>query len=79
MVASVLKEGAALSDPWHQKVDEPKLLDEVSGRLAEKLALAVELVSFPETIRGYGHVKEQSIKETYQTLETLKEKWAAPA
>ncbi len=39
------------------------LIEELTGRLAaHNYALAVELASIPEHIRGYGHVKERQLK-----------------
>jgi len=41
-----------------------KLVDELLGRLAaDNHAVAVELASIPEEIRGYGHVKAQHIEK----------------
>ena len=38
------------------------LLDELTGRLAaDNHALAVELASLPQQIRGFGHVKEANL------------------
>jgi indolepyruvate ferredoxin oxidoreductase len=43
--------------------DYEVLLDEISARLgAHNHAVAVELASIPEHIRGYGHVKERHLK-----------------
>jgi indolepyruvate ferredoxin oxidoreductase len=48
-----------------------QLVEEVLGKLnAENHAVAVQLASLPEDIRGYGHVKEKN-------LATVREKWAA--
>jgi len=43
--------------------DYEALIDELLPRLAaHNHALAVELASIPEQIRGYGHVKERHLK-----------------
>ena len=43
--------------------DYEALIDELLARLAaHNHALAVELASIPEHIRGYGHVKERHLK-----------------
>jgi len=43
--------------------DYEALLDELSAKLdAHNYAVAVELASIPEHIRGYGHVKERHLK-----------------
>jgi indolepyruvate ferredoxin oxidoreductase len=43
--------------------DYEALLDEISAKLdAHNYAVAVELASIPEHIRGYGHVKERHLK-----------------
>ena len=43
--------------------DYEVLIEELTGRLAaHNYALAVELASIPEHIRGYGHVKERQLK-----------------
>ena len=40
-----------------------KLIDELLGKLnADSHAVAVQLASIPEDIRGYGHVKEHSLR-----------------
>ncbi|MFQ5468404.1 MAG: DUF6537 domain-containing protein, partial [Kiloniellaceae bacterium] len=44
--------------------DYETLIDELlSGLSPETLALAVELASIPEHIRGYGHIKERHMTE----------------
>jgi indolepyruvate ferredoxin oxidoreductase len=43
--------------------DYEALIDELSPRLApHNHAIAVELASIPEQIRGYGHVKQRHLK-----------------
>ncbi|OPZ10592.1 MAG: indolepyruvate ferredoxin oxidoreductase [Alphaproteobacteria bacterium ADurb.BinA280] len=45
------------------KVDYRRLIEEVVAKLApHNHALAVQLASVPEDIRGYGHVKERHVK-----------------
>ena len=44
--------------------DYEKLVDELTARLSpQNYAMAVELASIPEHIRGYGHVKERHIRD----------------
>ena len=66
---------------------ERRLRDEYMARL-EKLsagltpenhALAVEIVSLPDDIRGYGHVKDRSVEAAEKKLATLMARWNAPA
>jgi indolepyruvate ferredoxin oxidoreductase len=41
------------------------VIEEILGALsAQNHALAVQLASLPERIRGFGHVKERNVKET---------------
>ncbi|MFC3108400.1 indolepyruvate ferredoxin oxidoreductase family protein [Undibacterium arcticum] len=45
-------------------VDYRGMIESLLGQLhADNLAIAVELASLPEQIRGYGHVKEQAVAE----------------
>jgi indolepyruvate ferredoxin oxidoreductase len=42
-----------------------KLVDELLGKLAaDNHAVAVELASIPEEIRGYGHVKARHLEKS---------------
>jgi indolepyruvate ferredoxin oxidoreductase len=50
-----------------------------SGLNAETRALAVELASLPDGIRGYGHVKENNLKGVRTKWSQLLAKWRAPA
>ncbi|HEY3599362.1 MAG TPA: indolepyruvate ferredoxin oxidoreductase family protein, partial [Paraburkholderia sp.] len=50
----------------------------IGGLTAGKRALAVELASLPEGIRGYGHVKENNLKGVRTRWSTLLAKWRAP-
>jgi indolepyruvate ferredoxin oxidoreductase len=66
---------------------ERRLRDEYLARLEtlasslkpENHALAVEIASIPDDIRGYGHVKEKSVHAAEAKLATLMAKWNAPA
>ncbi|WP_304351664.1 indolepyruvate ferredoxin oxidoreductase family protein [Comamonas testosteroni] len=54
----------------------------LSGLTADKLALAVEIASIPEDIRGYGHVKEHHLAAARIKWQSLMKRWngsAAPA
>ncbi|MFX1735220.1 indolepyruvate ferredoxin oxidoreductase family protein [Paraburkholderia sp. A1RI_3L] len=48
------------------------------GLNAQNRALAVELASLPDGIRGYGHVKEHNLKAVRTKWATLLAKWRAP-
>jgi len=42
--------------------DYSKLLDEIAGKLnRDNLAIAVQLASVPDEVRGYGHIKEKNV------------------
>ena len=72
---------------------ERRLIDEyfatveelVAGLRPENVALAVEIASVPEQIRGYGHVKQRNVAEAEAAKTALIERWrtgggeAAPA
>jgi indolepyruvate ferredoxin oxidoreductase len=45
----------------------------------ERLALAVEIASIPEDIRGYGHVKERNLAAARTKWKALLARWSAPA
>ncbi|MDH1252320.1 indolepyruvate ferredoxin oxidoreductase family protein [Comamonas thiooxydans] len=57
----------------------------LTGLTADKLALAVEIASIPEDIRGYGHVKEHHLAAARIKWQSLMTRWngsaaaAAPA
>ncbi|AIJ49648.1 MFS transporter [Comamonas testosteroni TK102] len=54
----------------------------LTGLTADKLALAVEIASIPEDIRGYGHVKEHHLAAARIKWQALMTRWngvAAPA
>ncbi|MCD2512329.1 indolepyruvate ferredoxin oxidoreductase family protein [Comamonas endophytica] len=50
----------------------------LQGLSAERLALAVEIASIPEGIRGYGHVKERHLEAAREKRAQLMEAWKAP-
>lgn len=52
-----------------------KLGDELT---ADKLTLAIELAVVPEDIRGYGHVKDESLKGAETRRAELLDRWDAP-
>ena len=57
-----------------------QLVDEVMKDLNhDNHPLAVELLSLPEQIRGYGHVKEASLHEVRARWQQLIETWRFPA
>ena len=66
---------------------ERRLRDEYLARLEtlaaglkpENHALAVEIASIPDDIRGYGHVKEKSVEAAEKKLATLMARWNAPS
>ena len=49
----------------------------LAGLRAGNLALAVEIVSVPELIRGYGHVKARNVAEAGSARAALLERWRA--
>jgi indolepyruvate ferredoxin oxidoreductase len=71
-----------------ERVMERRLRDEYLERLeklsaglrAENLALAVEIATIPDDIRGYGHVKERAVVAAEKKLAALMARWnAGPA
>ncbi len=48
-----------------------------AGLAADNHALAVEIASLPDEIRGYGHVKEKSVDLAEKRLTILMAKWSA--
>ena len=53
-------------------------MDELLGGLApENLALAVEIASVPDRIRGFGHVKERNVAEAEAEWADLLAGWRA--
>jgi indolepyruvate ferredoxin oxidoreductase len=58
-------------------VEYEAIVEEIIGKLcADNHALAVKIVSIPEEIRGYGHVKERNLAlakaKQAQLLEALR-------
>lgn len=45
----------------------------------DKLALAVEIASIPEEVRGYGHVKDRNLAAARTKWQGLMQRWNAPA
>jgi len=68
------KEERQLIKEYQQLVDEV-----IEGLNHDNHPLAVELLSLPEQIRGYGHVKEASLLEVRQRWQQLIEAWRFPA
>ena len=57
-------------------VEYEALIDELlRGLAAEKIALAVELASLPEQIRGFGHVKEAALAVARVRRDQLLSAW----
>ncbi|MEX3955920.1 indolepyruvate ferredoxin oxidoreductase family protein [Trinickia sp. EG282A] len=50
----------------------------IGGLTPEKLALAVELASLPDGIRGYGHVKENNLRAVRTKWNELLGRWRTP-
>jgi indolepyruvate ferredoxin oxidoreductase len=50
----------------------------IGGLSADKRALAIELASLPDGIRGYGHVKENNLNAVRTKWSALLAKWRAP-
>ncbi|WP_182285078.1 indolepyruvate ferredoxin oxidoreductase family protein [Comamonas testosteroni] len=51
----------------------------LTGLTADKLALAVEIASIPEDIRGYGHVKEHHLAAARIKWQSLMTRWNGSA
>ena len=49
----------------------------LAGLRVENIALAVELASVPESIRGYGHVKARAVEEAEAEKAAALERWRA--
>jgi indolepyruvate ferredoxin oxidoreductase len=59
--------------------DYEVLVDELLGKLApSNHALAVEIASLPEHIRGYGHVKDKFVAEVKAKEAELVAQWRSP-
>jgi indolepyruvate ferredoxin oxidoreductase len=50
----------------------------LAGLVPGKLALAVQIASIPEEIRGFGHVKERHLKAAREKQAGLLAQWAQP-
>ena len=59
-----------LIEEYFETVDEL-----LSGLCPANLALAVEIASVPDRIRGYGHVKARNVAEVEAERATLLERW----
>jgi len=60
--------------------DYEALVKELTGGLtAEKLPLAIELASLPDSMRGYGHVKDNNVNAGRVKWNALLAKWRTPA
>jgi indolepyruvate ferredoxin oxidoreductase len=64
----------ALVAEYRQTIDEL-----LSGLRADNLALAVQIASLPEDIRGYGHVKAAHLKPAKEKWARLMAQWRAGA
>lgn len=52
------------------------IVDELLGSLsAERQSLAVEIATYPEHIRGYGHVKERQMHEAIAKRDERLTRW----
>ena len=49
----------------------------LAGLRPENVALAIEIASVPEAIRGYGHVKARAVEEAEAEKAALLERWRA--
>ena len=60
-------------------VDYVKQLDELlAGLTGENHALAVDIASVPEFIRGYGHIKERHFADAMKRQDDLLSAWRNP-
>ena len=58
--------------------DYESLIEQILPRVdADTLALAVRMASFPDEIRGFGHVKQQSVERMRPQLEKWRAQWPA--
>ncbi len=59
--------------------DYRRTIDELlAGLRADNLALAVDIASVPERIRGYGHVKERHLADAMKRQDELLAAWRNP-
>jgi indolepyruvate ferredoxin oxidoreductase len=49
----------------------------LAGLSADKLSTAVQIAQVPQQIRGFGHIKEASVKTAKAAEAKLWERWAA--
>lgn len=47
----------------------------IAGLTAQKLPLAIELANLPDSMRGYGHIKENNVKAAKVKWEKLLARW----
>jgi indolepyruvate ferredoxin oxidoreductase len=77
-------------DPFGKTAErrtERKLIDEyeatartlLQGLTSDNHALAVEIASIPDAIRGYGHIKEKAIKDARAKEAELLKAWHDPS
>jgi indolepyruvate ferredoxin oxidoreductase len=60
--------------------DYEALVKELTGSLTlDKLPLAIELASLPDSMRGYGHVKDNNVIAARIKWNALLARWRAPA
>jgi indolepyruvate ferredoxin oxidoreductase len=56
------------------------VIDElIDGLAPERLDLAVRLASFPDEIRGFGHVKQASLARVLPQLDQWRAQWQSLA
>jgi indolepyruvate ferredoxin oxidoreductase len=63
-----------LRDEYIERLD--KL---IAGLNVDNHALAIEIASVPDDIRGYGHVKDRSVEAAEKKLASLMARWDAPS
>jgi indolepyruvate ferredoxin oxidoreductase len=49
----------------------------ITGLTAEKLPLALELANLPDSMRGYGHVKDNNVNAARTKWNALLARWRA--
>jgi indolepyruvate ferredoxin oxidoreductase len=47
----------------------------IGGLSAQKMSLALELANLPDSMRGYGHIKENNVKAAKIKWEKLLARW----
>ena len=58
---------------------QPGATPSLAARSVQAMALAVEIASIPEDIRGYGHVKERHLKTARPKWDALMARWRSGA